>query len=54
MSEGNPHTLRVMAWNVGFGSRKGFAEDSVRADGILKIVNKLNVDIVALQEMGSA
>lgn len=54
MSEGDSRRLRVMAWNVGFGSRKGFPQDSVRANGILKIAKELDVDIVALQEMGNA
>jgi endonuclease/exonuclease/phosphatase family metal-dependent hydrolase len=55
MSSGNTCTLRVMAWNIGFGSRKdSFLEDDVRAQTALEIVTELDADIVALQEMGNA
>jgi endonuclease/exonuclease/phosphatase family metal-dependent hydrolase len=45
--------LRVMTWNIGFGSRKSefISSDANRAKEILDVVNTLNVDAVALQEM---
>jgi hypothetical protein len=47
--------LRAMTWNVGFGSRKSefTPSDSDRGKEILDIVNTLNVDAVALQEMAN-
>jgi len=52
-TQSNVH-LRVMSWNVGFGSRKGFSHDLNRAEGILKIVKDFKVDVLALQEMGNS
>lgn len=47
--------LRVMTWNVGFGSRKSdfISSDAERAREILDIVNTFDVDAVALQEMAN-
>lgn len=49
-----PVKLRVMAWNVGLGSRKkGFPPDADRAGKILRYVKEFQVDVIALQEMAS-
>jgi len=47
--------LRVVSWNVGFGSRKkDFVQlDSDRAKKILYFVNSLKIDAVALQEIAN-
>ncbi len=47
--------IRVMTWNIGFGSRKDnfIQSDSDRAAEILKIVAKFKVDAIALQEMAN-
>jgi endonuclease/exonuclease/phosphatase family metal-dependent hydrolase len=44
-----------MTWNIGFGSRKSefISSDANRAKEILDVVNTLNVDAVALQEMAN-
>ena len=53
-SSDNGSRLRVMAWNIGFGSRKeGFASDALRAKRILKFVRRFKVDAVAVQEMAN-
>ena len=47
--------LRVMAWNIGFGSRKEdfIPSDSDRAGKILEFVSRFNIDTIALQEMAN-
>lgn len=48
-------SLRVLSWNLGFGSRKPefIAPDKVRAEKIVEIVRFLNPDVMALQELAN-
>jgi len=47
--------LSVMTWNIGFGSRKEkfIQSDSKRAEEILNLMKKFDVDAIALQEMAN-
>lgn len=48
-------SLRVISWNLGFGSRKAqFIEsDNLRAQKIVEIARALDVDVFAFQEMAN-
>jgi len=47
--------VRVMTWNVGFGSSKPdfIPSDQARAQAVLKVVQPLEIDLIALQEMAN-
>lgn len=47
--------LRVLSWNLGFGSRKAefIAPDNVRAQKIVEIVRALDPDVIAFQELAN-